>query len=452
MLIAASTSSCERYLDLKPSSQMITRENVFNENATAIAAVVGMYEELLNSNSFSSGGMRGIGALAGLSADELVNLAGNEDFVVYENNELTAENSVLRDSYWGWTYHIIYQANSVIEGLAASEGVTPDQIQQLTGEALFVRAYCHFYLVNLFGDVPLITTTDYKKNSVVTRTATADVYKQIIEDLLQAKQLLSETYLTSERVRPNKAVAGALLSRAYLYTENWEKAEEEASLLIGDPKYKIVSDPAKVFLLESTEAIWQLKPLFGNTNEAETFILTYDPGEYDLSLNDALKNAFAAGDKRFSNWVSSYPTTTHGPVYFPYKYKATGSDQPTAEYSIVFRLAEQYLIRAEARAHLSDLSGAMDDVDTIRYRAGLPLIRTTQPGIGQAALLSAIEQERRLELFTEGGHRWLDLKRTGRANAVLGPLKADWEEDDMLYPLPQIEINNNKHLTQNKGY
>ena len=120
---------------------------------------------------------------------------------------------------------------------------------------------------------------------------------------------------------------------------------------------------------------------------------------------------------------------------------------------MVFRLGEQYLIRAEARAQQNNLAGAISDIDMIRSRAGLPLINDTEPGINKDNLLLAIEHERQIELFSEWGHRWLDLKRTGRAGAVLGPIKADWSSDDELYPIPQSERDKNPFLgEQNPGY
>ena len=83
----------------------------------------------------------------------------------------------------------------------------------------------------------------------------------------------------------------------------------------------------------------------------------------------------------------------------------------------------------------------------------MPLISITNPNIGQQNLLLAIELERRLELFTEWGHRWFDLKRTGRAGTVLSVIKEDWESTDLLLPIPQNEMELNQNLVpQNPGY
>jgi hypothetical protein len=101
----------------------------------------------------------------------------------------------------------------------------------------------------------------------------------------------------------------------------------------------------------------------------------------------------------------------------------------------------------------SNSGGAMADVDKIRERASLPKISDTNPGIGQDDLLNAIDQERRFELFTEWGHRWLDLKRRKIVGDVLSPIKTDWTSDDELYPIPALEFSRNPKLgLQNPGY
>jgi hypothetical protein len=125
----------------------------------------------------------------------------------------------------------------------------------------------------------------------------------------------------------------------------------------------------------------------------------------------------------------------------------------------VFRLAEQYLIRAEAKAQLGNITGvnsAASDLDTIRSRAGLSVTTATT----REEMLKAIEKERVCEFFTEWGHRWLDLKRSEsfitagntRADDLLKVLKVNWQSTDMLYPIPQEEMRQNPASTQNPGY
>jgi hypothetical protein len=115
-------------------------------------------------------------------------------------------------------------------------------------------------------------------------------------------------------------------------------------------------------------------------------------------------------------------------------------------------LAEQILIRAEARARLDNLGGAIADVDNVRKRAGLPLIADTNAAITKDELLAVIAHEKQIELFSEWGHRWLDLKRTGRADALFNGYSG-YTPDYKLYPVPKNEFDRNPFLgRQNDGY
>lgn len=158
-------------------------------------------------------------------------------------------------------------------------------------------------------------------------------------------------------------------------------------------------------------------------------------------------NSFEPGDLRKINWTKSRVFSGQT-LFYPYKYKVrTGST--LQEYYVVFRLAEIYLTRSEARVMTSNLQGAKDDLNIIRQRAGLPIT----PASTASDIQLAIEQERRIEYLCEWGHRWFDLKRTNRANTVIGSQKPlTWQPTDALWPIPQSQINLNPSLTQNPGY
>ena len=167
-------------------------------------------------------------------------------------------------------------------------------------------------------------------------------------------------------------------------------------------------------------------------------------------MRDDLINAFEAGDERSTNWVGRFTDVT-GTWYYPFKYKVQDGNQavPITEALTLLRLAEQFLIRAEARTQQGNFTGAQEDLNMIRNRAGLA--NTTAND--QSSLLMAIEHERRVELFTESNHRWFDLKRTRRADAVLGGIKSNWQPTDVLYPIPQSDFDKNSNLKpQNPGY
>jgi len=446
LLLIASTG-CKKLVEVPPPIDQVISSEVFSNDQTATSAVVGLYSQMLSQPfTFIDGGMT---FYPGLSADEIVNNSPNADYDPFKNNAIPPSNYDIQYSLWGDAYKFIYQANDCIAGLNASTGVSAATKQQLTGEMEFSRALCYFYLVNLFGPVPLETTTNYTVNEVMPRTSTDLVYKQIIADLEDAESLLSTSYPASGPTRPNKWTAEALLARVYLYTKDWKDAEATASAIINSGNYSLVKDLNGVFLANSPEAIWQLVPTdpSSNTVEGEYFI-PYDPTVIpSFQVTSYLLNAFESGDNRKTDWLAS--VTISGTTYtYPYKYKVQSGSTKT-EYEMVFRLAEQYLIRAEAEAELNNIPAAVADINIIRERAGLPDLPTT---LSQADCLKAIAQENRIEFFAEWGHRWFDLNRTGQADVVLGVEKPGWKPTDALYPISSYEIQINHNLTQNPGY
>lgn len=443
--------SCKKFVTVDFPSSRIGSETVFNSDVTATAAALDMYAKATNIGSFAaSGALSSVTSLCAIAADEMDNYLSTH--VEVAANDMTGVTAPVT-SVWSSAYGTIYVANMVIEGVTASTLMTAATKKQLEGEAKFIRAFSYFYLVNLFGDVPLALSTDYRVNAIAGRTPVAKVYEQVIKDLEDARAKLGDDYITANRARPNKWAATALLARVYLYLGEWAKAESTATSIIDNTaQYDLVTNLDEVFLAESKEAIWQLASNAGyyNSYEGLYWILTFDP--YIASLNTGFAtNSFEPGDNRKIKWVGTYNGSKL--FYYPFKYKikynsgSTHSEQPA-----VLRLAEQYLIRSEARAHQNKLTGANSaesDINAIRNRAGLGnTTAATQP-----QLLAAVEQERKVELFTEWGHRWFDLKRTGRANAVLGAIKPAWQPTDTLFPLPEVEMMNDPNLKpQNPGY
>jgi hypothetical protein len=441
-------SSCKKFIDVGAPKNLIEASSVYQSDATATAVVKGIYSDMINGGGFASGTQASITFTTGLSADELI--AYSLGYMPYYNNALSPTNGV--STLWSTPYKYINNANSMIENLTVSSGVSDKTKNQLIGEAKFIRAFCFFYLVNLYGDVPLVISSDYRKNATLARTSKSEVYQQIIADLTDAQGLLATDFSFSngERDQPNKWAATALLARVYLYLGEWTKAEEQATAIINNSTYSLISDLNTVFLKNSAETIWQLKPAGTaiNTSEGNIFILTTNPS--NASLSPLLYNSFETGDSRKTKWIGSY-TSGINVYYYPFKYKIrTGT--PLNEYSMVLRLAEQYLIRAEARTQQENIGGAQSDLNKIRNRAGLG--NTTASN--KTALLVAIMHERQTELFTEWGHRWFDLNRTGAIDAVMSVAASQkgspWNNFQKLYPIPQTEISNDQNIGQNDGY
>jgi hypothetical protein len=363
-------------------------------------------------------------------------------------------NSTYVERFWNSLYSYVYTTNACIEGLSAATSLTPSLKDQLMGEAHFMRAYLYFYMVNMYGDVPLVLTTDYRTSQQLPREKSELVYNQIVNDLKTAKQLLGDNYPNGNRVRPNKTVAAAMLARVYLYRHEWALAESEANGVITNGNYALLKDLNKVFLANSQEAIFQLQTVNvaggRNTWEAQVAIpanATAGPLFRLDTLN--LIRKFETGDARLTNWTGNRTLTSGATYYWPAKYKVRIAT-PTQEYTMLLRVGEQFLIRAEARIRQNKLDDGRSDLDSIRLRANLPKLNTS---LTQPQLLLAVESERKFELFAEWGHRWFDLKRTQRSTAVLGPIKgAEWQATDTLYPIPAYARSTNINLTQNDGY
>lgn len=441
-------NSCDSFVAVDLPNSQLTTASVFEDKATASAALVDIYNKI-RENGLLTGNSSGISNQLGNYTDELVcyGSSASAPFEFY-NNTLVATNANVA-AIWSTSYNQIYATNSVLEGVEKAQTLQMEDRNQLLGEALFTRSLLHFYLMNLFGEIPYITTTDYLQNSSAKRISQTESYNKLKLDLTQAIALLSENYISAEKVRPNKYTAIALLARVDLYSEDWTAAAENATKIINNTALYQPTTLNKVFLKNSTTTIWQLMPsIVGrNTNEGATFIFTSGPPPL-VAISSALINTFSNADLRKSTWTKA---VTNGSTtwYHAYKYKEDQNTSTSLEYSIIFRLAEQFLIRAEAKAHLNDIDGATADLNTIRNQAGLTNTTATTAN----ELIEAILEERRLELFTELGHRFFDLKRTNKLDATLSGSKLGWDAKDQLWPIPATEIRVNPNLKpQNSGY
>jgi starch-binding outer membrane protein, SusD/RagB family len=473
-LLLAGISGCKKLVEVDTPETNPASATMYTNDATAASVLTSIYAKMAVSGTFAQGASS-INVYAGLAADEFQTSTLVQDVTI--NNLYKNANQPLLAPIWRGLYQNIYVANAAIQGIQNSKFGMSDSVKaQLTGEAKFMRAFLYFYAVNLFGDVPYITTLDPKVNAVASRTPKQQVYDSIVADLKDAKNLLKDNYVsptggaptapfTQDRARPNKWTATAFLARVYLYRGEWANAETEASAVIANTaKFGLVTDMTKVFTRDSREIIWHIQPTSPTTATAEATTFLSAPAPLNpnqpVSLRPAMVALFESADKRKLNWIDS-PIVQTAKLYAPSKYKIktvtqTGSTiVPPGEYLVVFRLAEQYLIRAEARAQQDKVADAKLDLNAIRTRAGLGATTAND----KPALLTAIEKERQLEFFAEWGHRWLDLKRTNRVDAVMSvatPEKAPgatWNTQMQLWPIPANEILLNPNLApQNPGY
>jgi len=443
-------ASCESFTEVELPKDQLTTNAVFEDKATADAAMLSFFAKMRDIGLFS-------GSQSGSAPYYLANYADEMDFygdalgatTFFYNNALIAANTEVK-TIWDASYNQVYAANAVLEGVGASVSLAQADRNRLTGEALFARALIHFTLANVFGDVPYVKVTDYNVTRSVPRMPVQEVYANCVQDLLASAELLQDSYLPANRTRPNKFAARAVLARVYLYAGLYNEASNEASAVINNVAlYSNAANLSQTFLADSPATIWQLSPSTpgGNTQEALTYVFDFGPPTLS-GLRQDFMEGFEAGDQRLPNWTRAVTdgTTTW---YHPYKYKVNTDTGMAQENSIMLRLPEMYLIRAEARAHTSDFIGTQDDLNVIRNLAGLG--NTTANT--QEALLLAVLQERRSEFFTELGHRFFDLKRLGAVQQRLGSVKPGWDSHDVVFPIPEKELELNPNLSpQNPGY
>lgn len=446
-------NGCNKLLEVPDNAGgQITTPQVFTDSANAVMGILGLY---------GSGNIarQDLEKYAGLGADELVPADAQDPIRnAYYKNELyagsAAEGTAATSTFWSNYYgnDAIYHANAALEALSKDKLLSTTLRNQLTGECRFIRALYHFYLVNLFGNIPLITTASIQVNQSLPQSPVSVVYDKIEEDLLAAQALMSPAYPSQGKQRPNKHTVSAFLSRVYLYRQQWEKAASLCETVLGSGQYSLEANLDSVFLDESKEAIWQVGSNSTNfprvipNGPALLPVFSFSPPTYLVS--PFLLQAFEPGDKRKIQWLNG---TTD---MYPYKYRNNlypANPPATTEDYMVLRLAEIYLVRAECRARLGNFDGAMQDINYIRSRAGL----TTPKSAGNLQeAMALILHERQVELFAEWGHRWLDLKRTDSINNILGREKSWWPADGhaALYPIPNSELITNPSLKQNPGY
>lgn len=444
-------TSCDDFLEVGPNTSQLDAELVFENDNTAIVVLEGIYHELQN-NSFASGSITSLTFLGNILTDDAIEYSVTNDRFDFYTNTLRADNST-NNSIWSSAYKQLYNINALLEGITNNVNLSESTKNRIEGEAKFIRAFIYYYLVHLYDEVPLVLTTDYHINRNLSRASINEIYNQIQKDLEEALLHLPENYIHSEgeHIRPTKYAAYTLLARLSLWKKDHPQAVNYASEVIDSGEYSLVN-LNDAFKANSAESIWQLVPVVPNTgaNEGAIYILENNPAAPNNASSQSLTEDFLTiweiDDLRYQNWIGVY-TEGEDNYYYPFKYKIkAGGD--SEEYSMVLRLAELYLIRAEAYAKSGSSQLALDDLNRIRNRAGLP--DWTMADITD--IEQAVLDERRRELFSEWGHRWLDLRRSEKIDEVLEQKKPSWQPHAKLLPIPEQDILRNPFLTQNTGY
>lgn len=370
---------------------------------------------------------------------------------------LTASNLQI-ENFWGTIYLVINRANTVIaqaERLVTAGTITAEQRDAVSGEMHFLRALAYFDLVKVFGGVPLElnATAGLPDIQNLARSSEQDVYTQIITDLTTAESMLSMVEAGDPR-RASGLAATALLARVYLQNGNNAEAQARASQVIESGAFSLMPTFASIFTTEgsgNSESIFEIDFTPNDQNSLGSATNPNTPGQKFYVSEDTytvLQASAANGDSRFAATVRIEGSANRRRLL---KYEDAVNN---ADNVIVIRLAEMYLIRAEAAVRQTANGGdnilpvslqVLSDINAVRTRAGLrPLLALTN-----RAALDEILLQRRLEFVGEG-LRFMDLRRYNRTCQVLGFCDAQAFRNLWPIPLQQIEINPN--LEKNPGY
>ena len=477
-LLAFSAQSCEKYLDLGPHNQSIaitntSADSVAYKSASEVeAALAGAYSDFKNEyyqlDYFVNGDAQSDDAYAG---------GDNPSNFQIDDYRLDATNSnVSRD--WRYLYATIGKANKVINNVlkVSDPALTTARKNEILGEASFIRAFMYFQLVQLWGDVPL-QLTDVSSISAdqldeiypvlfPERKPQSEVYARIIADLEVALANVRAT--AANKGFATKGAVNAMLAKVYAtqVPHDWNKVSQYCDAVIAGgysllPDYNSLWDNNNE---NSAESIFEINYNGGITdgNWGVKIFRGIDWKKFNLPANDLVKAFDAEGDvirKEASIVfldVSGKWSDIHWPqTNYPFINKHHDFNEGSAQNYIFIRLADILLLKAEALTEAGDVNGAAALVNQIRNRVNLA--NTT--AATKDAMALAIEKERRLEMAFEG-HRWFDLKRTGRAIAVMNAatgvnnasLGYTLNENRLLWPIPQAELDKNLKLIQNAGY
>lgn len=432
---------CDSFLSVDPK-QSIDESQALSTPQNVRAALVGAYDDLSSSNLYGGQYMMSPDLLADNGDVQWDGTFADPAEIINKN---MFSNNGFVETQWTDAYEAINTSNNVLSALGQLEN--QQERERVKGEALFIRGALYFELVRLFaqpwnaGDpsstpgVPLVLepTREIDEEDNVTRDNVQAVYDQVEDDLTTARDSLPAT---NEEFADTYA-ASALLSRVYLMQGRYEEAATAANRVIQSGEYALAETFAGAFnnsedIPEYIFAI-QVTPQDGVNDLNLFYAAEADGGRGDINIQEQHLNRYAADDAR-ADFFYEDPSTGDIRTQKWQDDEADGANIP------IIRLAEMYLTRAEANLRAGTSIGAdpVDDVNEIRERADLPTLRSVR--------VENVLRQRRLELVFEG-NLLHDLKRTEQS---VGALPYDAEE--LVYPIPQREIDANPEIQQNPGY
>ncbi|MCM5664068.1 RagB/SusD family nutrient uptake outer membrane protein [Galbibacter mesophilus] len=506
LLILLVIVSCDDFLEEDLRNQ-ITTDNFYQNDEEALLAVNGLYRILHRGSLYRT---RGLDDYYLSGADE-VGPSRNVNGQIH--NYLIAEGVADGNGTWAALYEIVRNANLHIENIEGNETLSESTRNQTLGEALFIRALAYYHLTNLWGDVPYFRELlSLEELGNLERVDKNLIRTDMKEDLERAFTLLPASYPNSDLGRASKWAAATLKAKLHLFDQEWQLALDECKTVIDDSPHRLLDDYAEVFNQAdpanqyNDEIIFAVDftkdPVFGDGNTSRTD--DYNPRIRDEPKNrnarpggpgtpqnfQLLQAAMAEQNEDMTGfgWAIPLPEIADQANWeegdlrydativkehlgfelnFPYYRKNWNLDQENSprnnhpENYIVFRLADVYLMAAEAENELNGPGAAYTYVNSVRARAFEP--DKPWSGMTQTSFREAMYDERKFELAAEG-HRKMDLIRWGiLLDVVKNTEHRPWNNPadniqpyHVLLPVPLEEIQLNPNLLNtdptNNGY
>lgn len=457
LLILVLFFSCTKVLDREPETQ-VSEEKAITNKKGAQAAIAGLYNELQSGEYYG----RNFQIMGDVSSDIAQSIGSWDHYREMDLYQVSLGNTE-NGNFYARAYRAINMANNILFYVPQLADINATDKNTFSGQAYFIRALAYFDLTRVYGGVPGIIGTlgvpivtqpskQVDEKSFPERASLEASYKQVENDLLKAVELLPETYGTdaTNRSQAVKGAAKALLSRLYLYLTQPTEVIQYSNQVINDAKYVLSINFANIFENKLTqEAIFELNFTSSDQSGIRNW---YFPsglgGRADIAVHESFYKEATANAKDSRGKLLAF--NAGAGTYYPTKYQKAGN----IDNAHIIRLAEIYLNRAEAKALLNDVTGALTDLNVIRNRAGLENVSLSS----STEVLQAIWKERKLELAFEG-HRFFDLVRTGQAVSVLkgvdrknGPPVSIPAAGRQVFPIPSFEVDANKKILQNEAY
>lgn len=470
------TTSCNEWLTIEPENELI-KEEYWKSKEDVQGVLSASYGALRNTTSdiFRWAEIRG-GDLApgGSPTDDQVDMF---DFNITEENTLVK---------WNTFYAAINYTNTVLKFAPQVVDIDPtfslNDLKVAEAEATFIRSLSYFYLVKTFRDVPFVLEpyVDDNQEFTIAKTPEAEIITRIISDLEEVRQFAPESFNREDyaekhdKGRATQYAIDALLADIYLWDNQYDKSIEACNRVINSYKFGLLETMEYFFLYSpgnSFESIFEIQSdkSLGQTNKLFELTANFTGGSQDFIVSEYFTEKFGHGDSRGMG-VSFDPSNGSIWKYIGYQPFNTENARDAASQSdanwIVYRLAEIYLMRAEANYELQNLGAVKADLNIIRGRAGID----TDIEIDDSELLTTIIDERSKEFIGEG-KRWFDLVRiarrdiASRKNIIMGAVLLNVspqyfvavkskinDPDSWFLPIYENELKVNDLLEQNPFY